>query len=115
MLFNHTYPRADPNDYNLSLQIYDRDILTSNDIIGEATINIKELVEDAFLTDKPVYMTKQHFDSYLNKDHKKKFEALNIKFEDKSTFWIEAKKKNSLGALKPAGKVRIQIDVLPKK
>jgi len=50
MLFKHSFPRADANDYNLSLQIYDRDLLTSNDVIGETMINIKEAVEDACLT-----------------------------------------------------------------
>jgi otoferlin len=116
MIFDHTYPRADPNDYNMVIQLWDRDLLSSNDIIGEATINLKELIEDAYYTDKPVYMTKQYYDSYLNKEHAKKFAGLKIKYDgDKTTFWIDTKKKNAKGEIKETGKIRIQIDVFPKE
>ena len=36
-------------DYNLSIQLYDRDFFKANDIIGDAMINIYDAVIDASL------------------------------------------------------------------
>ena len=115
MLFKHFFPRSDSNDYNLTIQIYDRDLLTSNDVIGETMINIKEAVEDASLTKQPVNISKKYFKNYLMKEHEKKYKPYNITFEDENTFWVEAQRLNAkTGKKEGAGKVRLQIDVLPK-
>lgn len=116
MLFKHTFPRPDPNDYNLSIQIYDRDLTTSNDVIGETMINIKEAVEDSSHTKQPVNITKKYYDSYLIKEHAAKYKAFNMKFQDANTFWIDTHKLDEkTGKKKFTGKVRLQIDVLPKE
>lgn len=41
-------------DYKFKLQCYDRDLFKSNDIIGEAEVNLKQLIEDATLVKKPI-------------------------------------------------------------
>jgi hypothetical protein len=115
LLFKHSFPRPDPSAYNLSLQVYDRDLLTSNDVIGETMINIKEAIEDASLTKKAVNITKKYYESYLLKEHEKKYKAYKIKFEDANTFWVDTSKRNDkTGKMEYTGKVRLQIDVLPK-
>ena len=78
-------------------------------------MNIREAVEDASLTKRPVNITKKYFDSYLMKEHEKKYKAFKIKFEDANTFWIDTFKLNDkTGKKEYTGKVRLQIDVLPK-
>ena len=39
LLFNIQHPRKDQN-YNLTLQLYDRDFFKSNDLIGDSVLNI---------------------------------------------------------------------------
>jgi len=46
LLFKLMHPRK---DYNLSIQLYDRDFFKANDIIGDAMINIYDAVIDASL------------------------------------------------------------------
>jgi len=78
-------------------------------------INIKEAVEDASLTKKAVNITKKYYESYLLKEHEKKYKAYKIKFEDANTFWVDTSKRNDkTGKMEYTGKVRLQIDVLPK-
>ena len=62
MVFNLQHPRK---DYSLTLQVYDRDLLTSNDVIGETSFNIKDALIDASLTKKPVNINKKYWNSYL--------------------------------------------------
>lgn len=62
MVFSLQHPRK---DYSLTLQVYDRDLLTSNDVIGETSFNIKDALIDASLTKKPVNINKKYWNSYL--------------------------------------------------
>lgn len=41
-------------DYKFTMQAYDRDFFKSNDMIGEAQINLKQLIEDCQLVKKPL-------------------------------------------------------------
>ncbi len=112
LIFNLKHPRK---DYDLSLQVYDRDLLTSNDVIGETTFCIKEALLDASLTKKPVTITKKYWENYLKdtKSQKKR----EIKFFDENTFWLECMggAASNNGKLVCQGKLRIQIDILPKE
>ena len=64
LLFDIKHPRK---DYNLTLQAYDRDFFKSNDIIGEARINLSLAMEDAALAKRPVSVNKKYYDTYLSK------------------------------------------------
>ena len=109
MLYTLKHPRK---DYTLSLQLYDRDFLTSNDVIGETSINIKDALIDASLTQKPVGITKKYFNSYLK--NTKTFKGKPLEFKDENSFWLPCKAILKDGKEKVNGKVRIQIDILPK-
>lgn len=43
---------------NLSIQLWDRDLLSANEIIGDAAINLAMPVEDAARTGKPIVFSK---------------------------------------------------------
>ena len=112
MLFNLKHPRK---DYNLTLQLYDRDLLTSNDVIGETTFSIKDALMDASLTKKPVGITKKYFNSHLK--NTKSMKDKKLSFFDENSFWVECMggAEANGGKLKMQGKLRIQVDILPKE
>ena len=59
MIYRIDIPRK--KDYKFTLQCYDRDFFKSNDMIGEATINLKQLVEDSKLTKAPLGFNKNFY------------------------------------------------------
>lgn len=52
-------------DYKFSLQAYDRDFFKSNDMIGEAQINLKQIIEDTTLVKKPLCLNEQYYNDVL--------------------------------------------------
>ena len=112
LLFNLKHPRK---DYNLTIQMFDRDFLSSNDIIGEANLNIKDALMDASLTKQPVGITKKYWNSHLKKQ--KCMKDIKLDFKDENTFFLSCKggKPDKKGVLKEQGRVRVQIDILPKE
>jgi hypothetical protein len=110
MLFNVKYPRK---DYNFTVQLYDRDLFSGNDLIGETTFSLKEALTDAALTKKQVSITKKYYNSYLKEC--KSWKNTKIDFKDENSFWLTCKNKGEDGKEKVTGKVRVQIDILPKE
>jgi hypothetical protein len=47
LIYKVNYPR---NDYLMTLQMYDRDFFKSNDIIGDAILDLQMAFDDASLT-----------------------------------------------------------------
>ena len=68
MLFHTRYPRM---NNTLNVQLYDRDFIGSNDIIGEATLNIKEAFADAALSKRPVYLNQAYYADYAKRNKNK--------------------------------------------
>jgi Ca2+-dependent lipid-binding protein len=54
LLFNVKHPRK---DCNLQVQLYDRDFFKSNDIIGDATLDLRLPLEDCALSKRPLGVT----------------------------------------------------------
>ena len=75
-------------------------------------IDLKPLLDDASLTKMCVSLNRKYFDSYL----KDKFpNYTNLTFDnDGQSFWVNLLNKNEKGELEINGRLRIQIDVLPK-
>lgn len=97
--------KAPTNNYNLTLQTWDRDLFKSNDFIGETQFSLKELFEDAILTKKPMSLTKKYYDSYL----KAKLGKYILEFHDEDSFFVNTVDRNG----KSVGKLRIAINVTP--
>jgi C2 domain len=111
MLFNVKHPRK---DYSLTVQLWDRDLLSSNEVIGETTFNLEEAFNDASLTKKPTYFSKKYYNSYY-KDTKA-MKGKSLSWKDDSSFWLPCMgkdPKDKSGKIKEVGKVRVQIDILP--
>lgn len=57
MVFPIKLPLKDPN---ITFQIYDKDILSIDDFISEATLNFQQLSDEAFENDSIVKMNQKH-------------------------------------------------------
>lgn len=103
LLFNVKYPRK---DCNLTLQLYDRDFFKSNDIIGDSVIDLRQALEDTYLTKRPLGLNKSYCDQYMKEQ--------KLEYKDPNTFWLPIRTNDDQGKLINSGKVRVQIDIYPK-
>jgi len=96
------------NNYNLTIQCYDRDFFKSNDIIGETVLNLEQAISDCRLTGRPLGINKKYYNDYM-KDLPVKFT-----YKDDNSFYIDLigmhpeEKKKAVNC-----KLRCQIDILP--
>ena len=91
----------------LSLQVWDADLFSKNDFIGDSSLNLALPIEDASMTNKTILLNKKYYETFLREYMKE----LELEYEDEDSFWIDMKDKN--GELN--GKIRIQIDIVPKE
>ena len=52
-------------EYNLSIQTWDKDIIASNDLIGDFNLDIAPLMEDVYLTGKSKVFNKKFWNDYM--------------------------------------------------
>lgn len=98
-------------DYKFSLQAYDRDFFKSNDMIGEATLNLKQLIEDCSLVKKPLGLNEAYYKDVLKPA---KYQPLEFDAKDSSRFWLKLRAKDAkTGKEEVHGKVKVQVDILP--
>ncbi len=110
LIFPFQHPRKNQN-YNLSLQLYDRDFFKSNDLIGDAILNIQMPIEDVSISKRPLKLTKQYYEKYLLK----KQPELKLEFKDDTTFYLPVRQRDpKTGEVSAEGKIRIQLDILLK-
>jgi len=62
----------------MKVQCYDRDFFKSNDLIGEDSIDLKNIIEDVALAKRPLSLTKDYYEQYL----KPVFNVENLEFTD---------------------------------
>lgn len=78
-------------------------------MIGEASINLRDLLEDCSLVKKPLGLNKSYYEDVLKP---KKFQKIEFDDKNDSRFWLSMKCKID-GKIVEQGKVAMQIDVLP--
>lgn len=106
LIYKFTHPRK---DYTFTLQAYDRDFFKSNDIIGDMVLDLKEPITDCALSGKPICVNKMYWENYL------KPKGFKFEYKDLTSFYIPMRSRNAeTGVIEENGKVRIQIDILPK-
>lgn len=80
-------------------------------MIGEARLNLFELMEDVALTKKPFCLNKVYYESYL------KHKGVELQFRDDNSFLLNLYGSDfnpKTKKLEVTGKVRIGIDIYPK-
>lgn len=78
-------------------------------MIGEASLNLKQLIEDCSLVKKPIGLNEPYYDSVLEPQ---KFQPL--KFDKSERFWLKLRAKDAkTGKEEVRGKVKVQVDIVP--
>ena len=93
----------------MTIQLYDKDFFSPNEILGETTINLNIPMEDAGLTNRPVSLNKAYAKEALAEDWK------DIKWKDDTSFWVDCHYVDKEGKQKLGGKVRLSVDILPQE
>jgi hypothetical protein len=78
------------NTFMFTIQTYDRDFFSSNDIVGSAIIDLKQIFEDCSLTKRPIGLNQTYYNDQMKEGHKEKGKDKIWKFEkDKpEQFWV---------------------------
>lgn len=115
-------------EYKLTIQAWDRDIIASNDLIGEFTLDIGPLFRDAYLTGRQQNLTKGYWDSYLKPklleegDESAKLvkfdgdeELEGTQADDRQRFWFPVKRFDSdKNEWLDGGEVQCTLHLYPK-
>lgn len=99
MVFHLTLPAP---SCLITLQIWDRDMLSANDFIADACISFNKLAEECFEQEKRIKM-KGGKDLLLKM----------VKKTDPDDFWVECKRRKDDGSFEYAGKILISFELLP--
>lgn len=113
LLFPFSYPNK---NYKMTVQAYDLDLFKSNDLIGQVVIDLEELFSDGELAKRGMSLTKDYYDEYLVAEKGWKKDTLTFDKDEPRHFWVNfmGKDKDS-GKEVFMGKLKLQIDILPKK
>lgn len=101
LVFKIGVPRK---DYTFHLQSYDRDFFKSNEMLGEATMDLRQIIEDTALIKKPLALNNKYYDEVMAKDDKNSFE---FESGEPEKFWLTLMGKNEAGKIESTGKVRV--------
>ena len=83
-------------------------------MIGEAKVNIKQLIEDSCHIHKPLTLNKKFYDDMLKQSIGKTKNKMVFESDNNEKFWVDLYQRNSqTGAAEQQGKVMIQVDVVP--
>lgn len=94
---------------HLNIQVYDKDLLSPDEFICSASINLKQFMNQLYDVDLPFKLTKSVFNSMnLPKEARKMFE-----FEEDEKFWINCTKTDNKGKESNCGGVLCSLEILP--
>jgi len=106
--------------YNLQLQAWDKDIIASNDLIGEFSLDVAPLFEDCHRLKKIKTFCKQYWDDYMKEELTKRgYEHVkDIEWEEEQKFWVPVRRfvkdeKTGKEDLQFAGKILCSFQIFP--
>lgn len=112
-IFKTEFPRP-KNITKLTLEAFDRDFFKSNDMIGQATIDLADLMEDVSLVKQSLPFNQQFYDDVIKVKHANdKTRVLEFDKEDKSKIWLQFWGKGKKG-MEKRGKVCVSINIMPQ-
>jgi len=90
-------------------------LIGSNDMIGEISVDLSELVRISSLIKKPLTFSKKFYeDDYLAAGGSKSISKTGFDKKDDSQIWLDIRYKDpETGKESIRGKVKVQIDVFP--
>lgn len=109
LLYDIKVPRK---HYNFTLQLYDKDVFSSNEMLGQGQVDLEQFITDCTLVKKPLVLNKKYYDEVLKPA--KPEVAMDFDKDDDNTFWLNLIQKNNEGKVVVGGKVRVRVDIIPK-
>lgn len=112
--------QGDDADYVMTLQGWDKDVLASNDLIGETQIDLKSLVDDALVKKDRMILQKNYFDNWMkeqlqNSETAKVADEMTFDDDDKDRFWLPIRRHNKeQDVYVQSGEILCSITVIPK-
>lgn len=105
--------KAPSENYNFTVQVWDRDFFASNDLIGEVNLDLKTIFNDVIEAGKTFTLNKKYYNEYLNKHMSA---DVPLKFEDEDSFWVPVKGKDEKsGEIKIQGYLRLSLTIMAKE
>jgi len=114
-----------PN-YNLTIQAWDKDVIASNDLIGDFNIDLQPIFQDCLLTGRIQTLCKKYWDDYMQGavvdggfDKLADFEW-DSKEEKEDKFWVSVRRDVAADGDKQAepqkyaGKIQCSLRIYPK-
>ena len=104
----------------LTIQVYDKDIFSSDDYMCGTTIDMKDIVNIPKLLEMPIGLTRDFYED-LTKEEKEKLgdiEFLSPEDDEEGIkFWVQCYKgrKEAAGKGEKSGRVMCSLEILPKK
>ena len=108
------------DDPVITIQVYDKDIFSSDDYISGATLNIKDLITIPKYLGLPIKFTKSYYEGLTEREQEVygAIEFLNeTDDEDGIKFWVQCYKgkKEATGEGETGGRVLCTLEILPKE
>ena len=91
MKFRVKFPRT---NYRLTLQVYDRDVFSGNDYIGDATFDFEGFAEDVFASRQGMKYNRKYYKKYVEPKIPEEHRKYAIKWDDDYNFWVPVMCKN---------------------
>ena len=85
------FPRT---NYRLTLQVYDRDVFSGNDYIGDATFDFEGFAEDVFAARTGMKYNRKYYKKYVEPKIPEEARKYAIKWDDDYNFWVPVMCKN---------------------
>mgnify|MGYP007004894115 CR=1 FL=1 len=76
-------------------------------------IDLEPMIEDSDLAKRPMSLSKDYYEDYLKKE--RKWDNLSFVSDEPRQFWVNLTAKGDKGQIKINGKLKLQIDIVPKK
>ena len=104
----------------LTIQVYDKDIFSSDDYMCGATINMKDIINIPKLLEMPVGLTRDFYEDLTDEEKETLGEIEFLSPEDDEEgikFWVQCYKgrKEVTGKGEKSGRVMCSLEILPKK
>lgn len=103
-------------EYKLTIQAWDKDIMSKDELIAACTLEMKPILTDSLLIKKQMIMKEEYFDRHLKRAMADMGDQAckDIEWEENDRFWVPLKKKDrQSGAWVEAGAVLCSFTIMP--
>jgi hypothetical protein len=113
-IFKTEWPRP-KGVTEFKLEGYDRDFFKSNDMVGQAKIDLVDIMEDVALIKNALSLNKKYYDDVIKPKYEgKKNKKWKFDPKDENKIWLQMWGKNKKGNPEKRGEIGVKIDIMPQ-